>query len=86
MQSTMSTIVRPGKVTSHQSSVPPSCPSAISFPSAVVEGWIPKPRNVSSPHGRASLCDQVVELDRREHDFAVTFDEELGSEASYRLD
>ena len=48
MQRMITTMVRPGKVTSHHLSRPASCPSSSSAPSAGVGGRMPKPRNEST--------------------------------------
>ena len=45
MQRAISTITRPGKVTSHQNLSPSLWPSLMRTPSAGLGGWTPKPRN-----------------------------------------
>ena len=54
----MTTITRPGIVTSHQAEKPETWPSAMSFPSAGVGGWTPKPRNESAASMRIARGDQ----------------------------
>ena len=56
--SAMTTITRPGNVTSHQAEKPETWPSAMSFPSAGVGGWTPKPRNESAASMRIARGDQ----------------------------
>ncbi len=52
----MTTITRPGNVTSHQAVKPETWPSAMSFPSAGVGGWTPKPRNESAASMRIAAA------------------------------
>ena len=58
--SAMTTITRPGNVTSHQAEKPETWPSAMSFPSAGVGGWTPKPRNESAASMRIAAAISSV--------------------------